>query len=84
MVEFPPECTGEKPQTAIVLKSWLLPDKKCWWPCHLKSDFAIQKAIISQQEPGAGYMKCTFLRILHEYSMSNPNVYVKYYKYVTF
>ncbi|KMQ86929.1 transposase domain-containing protein [Lasius niger] len=64
VVEFPPDNTGEKPQAAIVLKSWLLPNKKCWWPCHLKSDIAIQKALISKQEPGEGYMKCDFLRNL--------------------
>lgn len=67
VVEFPPDNVGEKPQTAIVLKSWLLPNKKCWWPCHLKSDIAIQKALISKQEPGEGYMKCDFLRNLREY-----------------
>lgn len=74
VVEFPPDRTGEKSQTTIVLKSWLLPDKKCWWPCHLKSDVAIQKALISQQEPGEGYMRCTFSQILHEYSMYNCNI----------
>lgn len=84
VVEFPPDNKGEKSQTAIVLKSWLLSDNKCWWPCHLKSDIAIQKTLISQREPGEGYIKCDFLRNLHEYRMYNSNFYVKYYKYVTF